>query len=217
MPTTALLMDDSELTGLFRGARDKRKQIGVLADLNCCAPIIVAQRLEDLGLLEGTDLKAEEFDKPQRRSYAPRIEPLDEIRAMELFREGLDDIGIAEALGCAVYRIKDWRSRMHLLRPRGGNQSLKKKKEGEMAIKQKGEVAVPDQAEDAPPAQEGEVALLTVAEFLATLTELLTPAATRAGLLINGSPVTAITGLHISAGRGCPTVEITTEGYDDDR
>ena len=45
-----------------------------------------------------------------------------------------------------------------------------------------------------------------------TLTELLTPAATKAGLIINGSPVALVAGLHIHTGAGKLVLEITTEG-----
>ena len=54
--------------------------------------------------------------------------------------------------------------------------------------------------------------MLTVSEFLVTVTELLTPLATKAGLIINGSPVTAIAALHIRVSDMQPVVEIVTEG-----
>lgn len=53
--------------------------------------------------------------------------------------------------------------------------------------------------------------LLTVQEFLATLTELLTPPATRCGLVINGAPVTAVSALNIRMSAQRPVVEIVTE------
>ena len=48
-------------------------------------------------------------------------DPIDELRAKELFDEGLDDLAIAEALGCTISRVVEFRRRTRLLRPRGGN------------------------------------------------------------------------------------------------
>ena len=47
--------------------------------------------------------------------------PIDELRAKELFDDGLDDLAMAEALGCSVKRVIEFRRRTRLLRPRGGN------------------------------------------------------------------------------------------------
>ena len=50
---------------------------------------------------------------------------------MELFNEGLEDLAIAEALGETVTRIKEWRRRTRLLRPRGGASEKQKKQRAE--------------------------------------------------------------------------------------
>lgn len=209
MSEQKLLMDDTELSISFRTAKDKRAQITVLAELNACSPHEIAQRLDAMGLLDDAGLRADQFpcqadaDRPKRKYPAnrrpPATEPLDEIRAMEMFREGADDLAIAEALDCSSSRIKQWRHRMHLFRPRGGSRNTTKGEPMEVKTKE---------AETAPVE---ETALLSAAEFLATLTELLTPAAVKAGLIINGSPVTAIAALHIRVSDMQPVVEIVTE------
>lgn len=45
--------------------------------------------------------------------------PLDELRLMELYRDGADDLTMAEACGCSVRTIRRWRGRMHLKRKSG--------------------------------------------------------------------------------------------------
>ena len=54
-------MDDTELSISFRQAKDKRDQIGVLSDLTMTSPQEIAERLDRLGLLEGTGLRPEQF------------------------------------------------------------------------------------------------------------------------------------------------------------
>lgn len=152
-----------------------------------------------MGCFDGSDLRAEQFSRQfapvnASRKYPthrrpPSREPIDELRAMELFRDGLDDVAIAEALDCAKSRVKEWRSRMHLLRPRGGNHRLKEDREP-MAKKE----CAPEPGEVAKTAPEPrkKATFLTVGEFLTTLTELLTPAATKTRLVINGAPVSDV-------------------------
>lgn len=59
----------------------------------------------------------------------PDVSPFDELRAMQLYSDGLDDIAMADALGITAKRVQNWRLRMHLKRPNGGQ---KRKKEQEM-------------------------------------------------------------------------------------
>ncbi len=132
--TETVRMDDGELTGLFRTARDKRSQIRVLADLNLCSPFEIAQRLERLGALKGTKLQPAQFsakyspilgaDNPASRidvgikePDAPAVYPFDEERAWELWRAGVSDDGMAYALETTVYQIEIWRWRHGLKRP----------------------------------------------------------------------------------------------------
>ena len=55
----------------------------------------------------------------------PDVTPIDELRAMQLYNDGLDDIAMADALGVTAKRVQNWRLRMHLKRPKG----TKKKEE----------------------------------------------------------------------------------------
>ena len=127
---------------------------------------------------------------------------------------------MAETLGVSPTRVKHWRQRMHLLRPRGGGRPRKKKTE-DTEMEEKTEVEQTQVAEttateemltESVPTPNATEEMLTVSEFLATVTELLTPLATKAGLIINGSPVTAITALNIRVSDMLPVVEIVTEG-----
>lgn len=239
MSEQKLLMDDTELSISFRKAKNKREQIGVLADLNLCAPYVIAERLESMGLLTGTGLIPENFsakfqavssattDRKTGKHRYPDMRaardtgPMDELRAMELFKEGLDDLQMAETLGVSPTRVKRWRQRMHLLRPRGGGRPRKKKtEETEMTTEIEQEQPMTENLPNATeelltvsvPTPNATEEMLTVSEFLATVTELLTPLATKAGLIINGSPVTAIAALHIRVSDMQPVVEIVTEG-----
>ena len=140
-------MGDEELAVSFRRAKDKKAQISILADLNLCAPYEIAERLESMGELTGTGLMPENFPRRYISSNAKagkvskpgKRPPIDEIRAKELFDEGYDDLAIAEALGCSKTRIKEWRSRMHLLHPRGGLRTQKIDSERAMAMFRAGE------------------------------------------------------------------------------
>ena len=58
-------------------------------------------------------------DKQKTGRKPPNTAPLDELRAMQLYNEGLDDIAMADALGVTAKRVQNWRLRMHLKRPKG--------------------------------------------------------------------------------------------------
>lgn len=103
-------------------AKDKERQIKVLSDLNCVSPREIADILDEAGELKKVGLNAKTFSSvyhavpaaksPQReepkttRKRSGSVPPLDEIRAMELFNDGMDDLAISEALGVSVTRIK---------------------------------------------------------------------------------------------------------------
>lgn len=227
MADAALLMGDDELAISFRGAKDPKAQVTVLADLNVCSPRKVADRLEALGLFEGTELRAEQFVEHKRRRGSgktgrvnqypadrpsPGTPAIDELRAMELFREGLDDLAMAETLGCPVGRVVTWRKRMHLMRPRGGNMSAKKEKAVENPKTKAEQIANPECAE--PVEQEAEpMPTMSVSEFITVCSQLLTPPAMSAPLYINGAPVHSVSAIHIRcAAGGAPVVDILTEG-----
>lgn len=101
-------MTDGEIASMWRTCKDRNEQVNILADLN------VKSRVEMLGKLRelGCDLRG-----VRTGSYgggAPRKPPIDELRAMQLYEEGLNDLDIAEALGETQNRVKHWRRRMKL-------------------------------------------------------------------------------------------------------
>lgn len=119
------MMGDEELRISFSGAADKKSQIGVLADLNACAPREIAERLDAMGLLEPEGFRISQFAARYRPAGKAALPPIDEVRAMELYREGLDDIAIGDALGVDKRRVQNWRLRMNLKRMRGGARKKK--------------------------------------------------------------------------------------------
>lgn len=283
-------MDDTELSISFRQAKDKRDQIGVLSDLTMTSPQEIAERLDRLGLLEGTGLRPEQFSNHyiavepaygRRRPYKPRgakavqidlergkemfeagatdeeiaeafgvrpyrvaewrsqnglartrggdrtkggfLPPIDELRAMDLYREGYDDLAMSEALGVTVRRVQNWRLRMGLKRVKGHS----KKTKGEEAMKKEKEIhtapttcvpAAPVKIDwnDLPPVMEASdeqpAPLMEVRRFLATISKLMTPGAAKGGLILNGKPVREISSVHISMVDGAICVEVRTEG-----
>lgn len=142
---TKFFMPDGDIITDFRQAKDQAAQIGILADQNCVSKAQMRQKLRELGLLPGEPTpKPEPQPEPQPdpkpepapilpapHKQPPARPPMDELRAMELFREGLDDLQIAEALGETKNRVIEWRYRMHLLRPRGGASEKQKKQRAE--------------------------------------------------------------------------------------
>ncbi len=101
-------MTDGEIASMWRTCKDRNEQVNILADLN------VRSRAEVLGKLRelGCDLRGVRMHKTG--GGAPRKPPIDELRAMQLYEEGLVDLDIAEALGESKHRVADWRKRMEL-------------------------------------------------------------------------------------------------------
>ena len=101
-------MTDGEIASMWRTCKDRNEHVNILADLN------VKSRVEMLGKLRelGCDLRG-----VRTGAYgggAPRKPPIDELRAMQLYRDGLDDLSISEALGESKKRVAEWRKRMKL-------------------------------------------------------------------------------------------------------
>ena len=133
-------MTDGEISNDFRLAKNKREMVEILADQNLVSPGAMARKLDELGLMEDAGLNPDTFSNtrslpqgltprksgpkpkpkaPPKSNDRPTVPPIDEIRAMELWKEGADDIAMSEALGVPITRVKEWRTRMHLRRPRG--------------------------------------------------------------------------------------------------
>ena len=101
-------MTDSEIESMWRTCKDRNAQVRILADLNIKTKAEVLDKLRALGC----DLRGVRMAKTG--GGAPKKPPMDELRAMSLYRDGLDDLAIAEALGETQNRVKDWRRRMKL-------------------------------------------------------------------------------------------------------
>lgn len=215
-------MDKSEIAVSFRLARDKKAQIKMLADLNLCSPWHIATLLDEMGELRQHDLTPDMFSNrftpvggtkktKSRGQKRPRV-VMDEIRAMELYEDGLDDLAMSEALGVGVCRIEEWRKRMHL-------KTQKRRKKAENVKKETKPAQPPEQAEQyqtatatGGPAAAPETSPLTLGEFLRLVTELTPPATLKAPLRINGALVMEIARIVIHGSRdAAPSVEIVTE------
>ena len=102
----------------------------------------------------------------QRRKKPDRA-PFDELRAMQLYEEGVDDVAMADALGITEKRVQNWRLRMHLKRPKGGQ---KRKKEKETSMSRENENARRENEEKmretaSIPQQEAEASYRQVSEL----------------------------------------------------
>ena len=103
-------MTDGEIASMWRNCKNRNEQVNILADLNVKSKAEVLEKLTELGC----DLRGVKTPKVKETRGAPPKPPIDELRAMELYREGLDDLAISEALGESVTRVKNWRRRMKL-------------------------------------------------------------------------------------------------------
>lgn len=97
------VMSDGEISNSYRLAADKNEQLSVLADLNVCSPAEMAEKLRELGF-EVADVG------PKKRSY----HKLNTEEAMKLYRAGLTQKQIAEALGVSVTTVQSWWARERL-------------------------------------------------------------------------------------------------------
>lgn len=214
-------IDKSEIRTSFRLAKDKRSQVKVLADLNQCSPHQIAQLLDDMDELRPCGLVPEQFSdkfepvdgaKPKAETQKRPKAVMDEIRAMELYEDGLDDLAISESLGVALTRVANWQKRMHL-------KTQKRRKKAENVKNETKPAQPPEQAEQyqtatatGEPAAAPDAAPLTLGEFLQQVTVLTPPAALKAPVRINGILVAGIERIVIHGSRDAvPSVEIVTE------
>ena len=100
-------MSDSEILSMWRTCKNRNDQVQILADLNVKTRAEVLDKLRELGC----DMRGV---RTRKGGGAPKKPPMDELRAMDLYREGLDDLAISEALGESMERVKNWRRRMKL-------------------------------------------------------------------------------------------------------
>jgi len=208
-------IDNTELLQNFRGARDKRKQIKIEADLHCCAPRVIAERLDELGALKCSDIKPTEFSarySPVSRRRAPgagRKLTFDEEKARKLFDAGVSDDEMASRLGVNKATVYKWIRRRGLTRPdqkqKKEEKRVKKERpvEEEICDKETSEertrrilesteahAATHIRMEPPEPRAAREPRTMTVGEFLDALGRYLTESMADAPLRVNGKPVT---------------------------
>lgn len=99
-----MYMSDAEIATGYRTAKNKTKQIGVLAELNAVSRRTMEDKLVELGLMEKTGGGGEPFPAP-----TPEAAPFDAARARELYAEGRDDLAISEMLGVSKAVFAEWR------------------------------------------------------------------------------------------------------------
>lgn len=104
-----MIMDATEIEISYRTAKNKRMQVGVLADLNGVTRRQMERYLEKSGL-DPPKPKSRELGK--KKSW--RVQD-----AMDLYCEGKTDAQIAERLGVAKTSIWKWRTGAGLLPNRG--------------------------------------------------------------------------------------------------
>lgn len=101
-------MTDGEITSMWRTCKDRNAQVRILADLNVKSRKETLEKLRELGC----DLRGVRMKKPG--TGAQKKPPMDELRAMSLYRDGLDDAAIAKAMGETKNRVEGWRRRMKM-------------------------------------------------------------------------------------------------------
>ncbi len=87
-----MTMTNAEIVADYQQAKDKRAQIGILADLNQTDKAAIKDILRDAGV-------------PIARG------PLDIEKMAELYQQGLLDKEIAKAMDCTVNSVANWRRR----------------------------------------------------------------------------------------------------------
>ena len=103
-----LQMSESEIVSSYRTARDPKRQIGILAELNAVTPREIRQVLEEAGAL---------VLKP-RSHGGGRPLSFDAAAARQMFEAGLTDEEMARKLGVPEKRLAEWRRRQGLMRPK---------------------------------------------------------------------------------------------------
>ena len=121
-----MYMTDEEIRRDHREANDKKKQIEILADMNATSKREIKEKLTELGEIKpARNSQVAEGDadchtlRARNDTKVGEARVMDELRAMRLYEEGLDDIEMADALGVKEEKIKAWRRRMKLKRKTG--------------------------------------------------------------------------------------------------
>ena len=108
-------MSDGEILQRWNNALDKRTHVEILADLNAVSKAEMHEKLVSLGAEGLPPMKKRK--KPEGTEPRKKREPvykIDELRAMALYREGMCDLELADALGVTKATVCQWRKRMRL-------------------------------------------------------------------------------------------------------
>lgn len=103
-----LQMSESEIVSSYRTARNPKRQIGILAELNAVTPREIRQVLEEAGALV---LKPGSHGGGRPLSF-------DAAAARQMFEAGLTDEEMARKLGVPEKSLAEWRRRQGLMRPK---------------------------------------------------------------------------------------------------
>lgn len=224
-------MTDEEIIDLFDSTADKEAVVDAVAVSLRTTRTGAREKLRELGCeievpLDGFVPVEPKFAGRHRKMSTQQM---DELRAMQLFNDGLDDLGMAEALGVTVQRVKAWRSRMHLQRPRGLSSARKVNID---AAAEPAAVAptacqpgravdvnwndIEPAPEETPPAVSTEPVdapqAMTAQQFLALAPELLTPRVARMPLMLDGKLVHDVAEVRIVVRGDQPCVDIRLAG-----
>lgn len=130
---------DEELINLYKEAKDKNKQIGILADLKCCDVKEILEMLQENGLISGVKKKSE------KGKWTP--ERLGELQ--HFLDEGLCYRDIGQRMGenekCIMNAVSNYKLKKNMLK-----RDIKRAPEGSGA----GERAI----RETPPSDAGKVA-----------------------------------------------------------
>lgn len=223
MAVSKFRMSDAEIMDFFDAATDKDKAVDALAVKCRTTRQVMRDYLSELGIALEAPEQKQMLDgfkvvTPKKKGGRPAA-PMDELRAMELFKEGYDDIAMSEALGISVKRVQAWRSRMHLKRPQGRpKKSTEEEAESVESLhamdpatgKETVIEAAQAAAEPAPPEPENEAEELTTGGFIQLLMQLTNSRTLTKPLVINGSRVNGISRLIIDGSGDAMTVKVET-------
>lgn len=121
-----MIYTDNEIITSYNHAEDKEAQVKVLAELNAATVETMEAKLAELGLRPLSEKKKKPKKYPPQRVKKPPA--IDEIRAMELYNEGLTDLDAAERMGCSLYAFATWRraAKLPMNQPAGATRSLRR-------------------------------------------------------------------------------------------
>lgn len=139
MAVSKFRMSDAEILDYMDAATDLNKALDALAVKCRTSRQIMREHLGNLGIViddepapEKKPLDGFKVVIPTKKKGGRPAAPMDEIRAMELFNDGLDDLAMAETLGVGEHRVKEWRRRMHLQRLPGRRAAQREQKKLEV-------------------------------------------------------------------------------------